>query len=84
MMICFQQRDWGIDMILLQRALFGVAAGFWLVAGVLATFGVVDFGLTSGARGLGVATDRPRSSAGSGSLRAGRRAVAAVGRIRGG
>ena len=29
-MICFQQRDWGIDMIPLQWVLFGAAAGFWL------------------------------------------------------
>lgn len=41
-------------MIRLQRLLFGVAASFWLVAGALAVLGLTDFGLTDGARVLGV------------------------------
>ena len=55
-MICFPQRDWGIDTILLQRALFSVAAGFWLVIGALAMFGIVDlgFGSANAARVLGL------------------------------
>ena len=43
-------------MILLQRALFSVAAGFWLVIGALAIFGIVDlrFGSANAARVLGI------------------------------
>ncbi len=41
-------------MILLQRLLFALAAGFWLVTGALAALGVLDFGLSSGARVLGI------------------------------
>jgi hypothetical protein len=41
-------------MIPLQRVLFGVTAGFWLVAGALAAFGVLDFGLGGAARFLGL------------------------------
>jgi hypothetical protein len=44
------------SMILLQRLLFSVAAGFWLVAGALAMFGIVDlgFGSANAARVLGI------------------------------
>jgi hypothetical protein len=35
-------------MILLQRALFSIAAGFWLVTGALTIFGSVDLGFGSG------------------------------------
>ena len=43
-------------MILLQRVLFSVAAGFWFVIGVLAMFGIVDlgFGSANAARVLGI------------------------------
>lgn len=41
-------------MIRLQRLLFGVAASFWLAAGALAALGLVDFGLSGGARVLGL------------------------------
>ncbi len=41
-------------MIRLQRLLFGVAASFWLIAGALAALGLVDFGLSGGARVLGL------------------------------
>lgn len=41
-------------MILLPRVLFGIAAAFWLVAGALAAFGVLDSGLGDAARFLGL------------------------------
>ena len=43
-------------LIRLQRILFSVAAGFWLVAGTLAAFGIVDlgFGSADAARGVGI------------------------------
>ncbi len=42
-------------MLIAQRALFGVVAAFWLVAGVLALFGVLHLGATgAGARVLGL------------------------------
>ena len=43
-------------MIRLQRTLFSVAAGFWLVAGALAAFGIVDlgFGSADAARVVGI------------------------------
>ena len=55
-MICSHQRDWEIDMIPLQRVLFSVAAGFWLVIGALAMFGIVDlgFGSANASRVLGL------------------------------
>ena len=42
------------NLLRLQGSLFGVVAGFWLVAGVLAVVGVVDFGLDKGAPLLGL------------------------------
>lgn len=41
-------------MILLQRVLFGAAAAFWLAAGMLAVFGVLDLGAGAGAWVLGL------------------------------
>ncbi len=42
-------------MLIAQRALFGVAAAFWLLTGTLALFGVLHLGATgAGARVLGV------------------------------
>ena len=41
-------------MVLLLRALFGVLGAFWLLAGVFAVSGALDFGLPGGARVLGI------------------------------
>ena len=43
-------------MILLQRVLFGGVAGFWLVTGAVAMFGIVDlgFGSADAARVVGI------------------------------
>jgi hypothetical protein len=41
-------------MLTAQRVLFSLVAAFWLIAGALATLGVLDFGLRSGARVLGL------------------------------
>jgi tetrahydromethanopterin S-methyltransferase subunit C len=41
-------------MVPLLRVLFGVLGAFWLALGALAVFGVVDFGLSAGARSLGL------------------------------
>ena len=40
-------------LVLLQRLVFGVLSGFWLVLGMLAVFGIVQLGVTDGAWILG-------------------------------
>jgi hypothetical protein len=51
-------------MILLQRVLFGVAAGFWLVAGALAALDSMNFDLAGRARGPGRADAGEQGCAG--------------------